>query len=159
MNNKKTIILGVMFLAVIGLCLAPASASKTSHYTVKINNKDVFGKTVVKNTPTKKVTHTIGWKKGINYYDDKTNYKKAKYFKYRTTLSSHGNIYDKQYITKAKIKYRLYNYKVGKFSNKYSYKTIYAKVFSGGGNTVSYTANKNWVPIKTLVYMKNIKYK
>lgn len=49
MNNKKIIILGVMFLAVIGLCLAPASASKTSHYTVKINNKDVFGKTVVKN--------------------------------------------------------------------------------------------------------------
>ncbi len=24
----------------------------------------------------KKITHTIGWKKGINYYTDKTDYKK-----------------------------------------------------------------------------------
>ncbi|MEA4957763.1 hypothetical protein SDC9_33942 [bioreactor metagenome] len=157
MNNKKAMILGLMFLAVMVLCLAPSSASKTTHYKVKISNKDVFGKTVVKNTPIKKVTHTIGWKQGINYYTDKADYKKSKYFKYKTSFYSHGTIYDKQYITKAKIKYMFYNYNLGKFSDKYSYKTIYAKVFSGGGNTVSYTSGKNWVPIKTLIYMKNIK--
>ena len=157
-NYKKIIILSILFIAIAGFALAPASAVKTSDYKYKVNYKsDVWGGGVIKNTPTKKVILYSGFN-GINLNPEKTIYKKGKYLKYKVTYTSHGTIYDRNMIQKVTTKYRYYNYKQGKYLNKYSYKTIYAKQVYGGGNSVSYTSNKNWVPLTATVYMKNIKY-
>jgi hypothetical protein len=158
MNKMKIIMFGLLFLGIIGLCLAPASATKTSYYTVKIDNQKYFGSAVWSNTPSKKVILYTNNKQGINTYTYKITYKKSKNVQYKTEFASHGNIYDKNIITKAKIKYKKYNPKTGKYLNKYSYKTLKGKTYiKGGGNCITYTANKNWVPIQTTLYIKNVK--
>lgn len=148
----------VLFVAIAGFCLAPASATKTSYYSVKIDNQKYYGIYTWSNTASKKVILYTYNKQGINTYKYKTIDKKSKNVQYKTQFTSHGNFYDKNIITKAKIKYKKYNPKTGKYLNKYSYKTVKGKSYiNSGGNTISYTSKKNWVPVSSTVYIKNIK--
>lgn len=160
MNKKKILVILLLVGVVAAFTLAPVSAAKVKNYKVTITNKNVWGGGVISNTPSKKVTLYSGGKNGINYNPQKHDFKKSKYVRYKVSYTSHGTIYDQNLIYKAKIKYKKYDYKKGKYVNKYSYKTINKNIKGhyGGGNTISYTSNKNWVPVSATIYMKNIKH-
>ena len=146
-----------MLIAVLGFTLAPANAYKTTYYKETFTNKNYDAIDIEENTPTKKVTYYAKFGT-VDMRQYKTLYKKTKQIQYESWYSSHGKTFDRQLIQKVVIKYKYYDYKKGKTINKFSYKTLIPKHSYVEANYVIYKANKNWIPVKSTVYMKNIKY-
>lgn len=148
MNKKKIIILVILFIAIAGFALAPASAAKYKG-SFKLKYEGFPGPTY-KNDGYKKE-----WRNGHNSkYGGSAEiymYKNGKKVKKYSTLRVAYNSPYAEGSFKAKVKFRYWN--GYKYTNSYKTKTYTKKYgLAYAGPKYSHIATTNWIPWVVKIY-------